>query len=35
MHISEYLRDGGLEPDRNPTAVFVKSQVGHQIGSPG
>jgi type III restriction enzyme len=23
-----------LEPDRNPTAVFVKPQVGHQIGSP-
>jgi type III restriction enzyme len=23
-----------LEPDRNPTAVFVKPQVGHTIGSP-
>ena len=23
-----------LEPDRNPTAVFVKPQVGHQIGAP-
>jgi type III restriction enzyme len=24
-----------LEPDRNPTAVFVKPQVGHQVGTPG
>jgi len=23
-----------LEPDRNPTAVFVKPQVGHQVGTP-
>jgi type III restriction enzyme len=23
-----------LEPDRNPTAVFVKPQVGHQMGTP-
>src|SRR6185437_5487160 len=24
-----------LEPDRNPTAVFVKPQVSHRIGGPG
>lgn len=23
-----------LQPDRNPTAVFVKPQVGHQVGAP-
>jgi type III restriction enzyme len=23
-----------LEPDQNPTAVFVKPQVGHQVGAP-
>lgn len=23
-----------LEPDRTPTAVFVKPQVGHQVGTP-
>ena len=23
-----------LQPDRNPTAVFVKAQVGHQVGAP-
>ena len=24
-----------LEPDRNPTAVYVKPQVSHRIGAPG